>query len=200
RSGACGPWAVLQVRTAGIVVEDVELAVAGNGRLDGGLDTDALGHVAVYEMGVAATVARAFACGPSCGLPGCLVDIGDDNLGPLLGKALRRGPADATTTAGYESNFADEPPHGRPSRVRRAPAAARGTNPAPPRATPAHGQRASPSRACACRYRRREADRPLAGRPKRDRCGCRDPFARHRPDNPRTCRTQVQADMRARRR
>jgi len=48
---------VRQGRTAGIVVEDVELAVVRNGFLDGGFDAGALGHVAVHEPGVAATVA-----------------------------------------------------------------------------------------------------------------------------------------------
>src|SRR5262249_28763373 len=185
-------------RTAGIVMEDVELAVAGNGCLDGGFDAGALGYIAAQKMGVAAAVGCAFARGASCSLAGSLIDIGDHDLGPLLGKPLGRGPADAPPAPVYESTLADGPPHRRPFEY--ATAMGRGTNPAPPRATPAHGRRASPRRAYACRCRRQEADRPLAGRPRRDRCGCRGPFARPRPDSPRTWRSRARADMRARRR
>jgi hypothetical protein len=79
--------------------------------LHGGFDAGALGYVAAHEVGVTATVARAFACGPSCRLAGRLVNIGNDDLGPLLSKSLGRSPADATAAAGYESNLAEEPSH-----------------------------------------------------------------------------------------
>ena len=90
-----GDRAVGGRRAAGIVVQDIEPAVAPDGLGEGRLDVCAVGDVAAHEMGVAARIAAARAGGLRGRFAGRRVDLGDDDLGAFLGKAFGGGAADA---------------------------------------------------------------------------------------------------------
>ena len=92
-------------RAAGIIVQDVQAAEAAHGLGKSGFDVAALADIAVDEDAVAAAIPAAGAGGFRRNRPGRLVDLGDDDAGALLGKALRGGAADADATAGDEGNL-----------------------------------------------------------------------------------------------
>ena len=101
-------------RSAGVVVQDVELAVAGDGFRNRGLDARPVGDVATQEMGIAAGIGRDRARRRGRGLAGGDIDVGDDDLGALLREALRGGAADAAAAAGDEGHLARQPRHSDP--------------------------------------------------------------------------------------
>jgi hypothetical protein len=62
-------------------------------------------------MGITASVLSALTRRASGSLARAAINIGDDDLGALLCKALGRGSPDAATAPSYQGNFTHKPPH-----------------------------------------------------------------------------------------
>ena len=92
-------------------MQDVESAVAADRFGEGRFDLRAFAHVARDEMGVTAEVFAARAGGLRGGSTARLVDLGNDDLGALFGKAFGGGAADAAAPAGDECHFARQARH-----------------------------------------------------------------------------------------
>ena len=85
---------------AGAGDQDVGAAVSLGNRLGEALDRAAVGHVELGEIGLVGGLAQA-AFGV---LARVFADIGDDDLGPALGKRISRGQADASGAAGDDGD------------------------------------------------------------------------------------------------
>src|SRR4249919_386223 len=95
----------------------------------GHFDIRTLTDIAVDEMGIATRIRRARPCRLCRRFPAPDVDLGDDDLGALLGKTLGGRAANAATTTRDKCNFSCQPCH-EPSRktnddIERAPLRAR---------------------------------------------------------------------------
>src|SRR6266851_8806297 len=92
---------VLHDRSAGAIVQHVQLPEARNRLTDRALDAFLLGHVGLDEKCVAAVLAH----GAFTGAAQFSVDFGNRDLRSLLREKPRGGPRDAGTRAAYECHL-----------------------------------------------------------------------------------------------